>query len=268
MLVLAFEGWAQCRLATDPDPSDEPRGVSGWTFAVAGEPDLDRILRLQPEDATARVPGPPIGVRVTSHQRDGRADATSPFVGGRVMLLGDPVFDGRNGLAHEDTLEPIVPFHLRIEGAGVALQRRHVDADGRPVSTPPGPRTAPPAAAAAAIGVTTREDRARFRAGRAEALRRALGQTTDPLRKVALTRRLRAFEPGAPTITTGMLGAALPYEIAIAGEAGSVEDPAGALGPIDRHGPWQVRMSVSIWDADALCAWFDGTIGIPLLPGT
>ena len=62
MIALAFDGWAECRLATDPDPSDEPRGVSGWTFAVAGEPDLDRIIRLQPEHAVARVLAPPRGV--------------------------------------------------------------------------------------------------------------------------------------------------------------------------------------------------------------
>ncbi len=37
MLVVNFAGWFQCRLATDPDPTDEPRGVSGFTFALAGE---------------------------------------------------------------------------------------------------------------------------------------------------------------------------------------------------------------------------------------
>ena len=37
---LKFTGWFQCRLATDPDPTDEPRGVSGYVRAVAGEPDL------------------------------------------------------------------------------------------------------------------------------------------------------------------------------------------------------------------------------------
>jgi hypothetical protein len=31
---LKFGGWFQCRLATDPDPCDEPRGVSGYVHAV------------------------------------------------------------------------------------------------------------------------------------------------------------------------------------------------------------------------------------------
>jgi hypothetical protein len=271
LLVLAFEGWAQCRLATDPDPSDEPRGVSGWTCAVAGEPDLDRILRLQPEGAVQRVPGPPIGVRVTS------AAPGSPLAGARVRLLGDPVFDGRNGLANEDTREPIVPFHLRIEGDGVALERRHVDAAGRPVSTLPGRPTAAPERAATAIGVRTPEDRVRFRERRADALRTALAAATTQIDEAALRRRLRPFEaeaaererrrqagePEAPAITTFMLGLALPYRITIDGEDGIVEDPSGALGPLDSHAPWQVQMAVGIWDADALCGWIEGALSVP-----
>lgn len=267
MLVLAFEGWAQCRLATDPDPSDEPRGVSGWTCAVAGEPDLDRILRLQPEGAVPRVPGPPIGVRV----------ASTALTGARVRLLGDPVFDGRNGLANEDTREPIVPFHLRIEGDGVVLERRHVDAAGRPVSTLPGRPTAAPERAAMAIGVRTPEDRVRFRERRADALRAALATAMTEIDQAALSRRLRPFEaeaaererrrqagePDAPAITTFMLGLALPYRIEIDGEDGIVEDPSGALGPLDEHAPWQVEMAVGIWDADALCAWIEGVLRVP-----
>jgi len=27
VLELDFEGWWQCRFATDPDPTDDPRGV-------------------------------------------------------------------------------------------------------------------------------------------------------------------------------------------------------------------------------------------------
>ena len=60
---LKFNGWFQCRLATDPDPTDEPRGVSGYVRAVAGEPDLDRILRLQPP-VVQRSYCPQVGVKV------------------------------------------------------------------------------------------------------------------------------------------------------------------------------------------------------------
>ena len=46
MLKLFFQGCFQCRLATDPDPTDEKRGISGPTFAAPGEADLDRVIRL------------------------------------------------------------------------------------------------------------------------------------------------------------------------------------------------------------------------------
>ena len=49
-LTLNFEGWFQMRMATDPDPTDEKRGVSGYTFALAGEPDLDAKVHMQPDE--------------------------------------------------------------------------------------------------------------------------------------------------------------------------------------------------------------------------
>jgi hypothetical protein len=262
LLDLVFEGWAQCRLATDPDPSDEPRGVSGWTFAVAGEPDLDRVLRLQPDGATERSPGPAIGVRVTN------AQPGTPLHDARILLLDNPVFDGRNGLANEDTREPIVPIHLRVEGDGVAIQRRHLDPSGRPLSTLPVGLTAPPPQAAQNIGVATPPDRTRFRNKRAEALRTALRSATSDIEKAALKRRLRPFDeeeadPSSPSIQTQMLGVALKYEYTLTNSDGLIEDPSSTLGPLDHRSPWQLGLTVGIWDADALCAWIHGTLHIP-----
>src|ERR1700761_356792 len=95
-LILSFEGWCMIRLATDPDPSDEPRGISGYTFAFAGEPDLDRILNLQPRAGRRyRSHGPQPGVRVRRAERsDGRAVAA--LEGAAVDLLGDPIIENRN----------------------------------------------------------------------------------------------------------------------------------------------------------------------------
>ena len=56
-LYVRYKGWAVVRIPTDPDPSDEPNGASGYTFAFAGEPRLDRIFRLQPDAPYVR-PGP------------------------------------------------------------------------------------------------------------------------------------------------------------------------------------------------------------------
>lgn len=238
MLVLAFEGWAQCRLATDPDPTDEPRGVGGWTFAVAGEPDLDRIIRFQPEGATHRRFCPDVGVTVRAVGRDGAAVAGSPLVGARVALLDDPVFDGRNGLSHEDQLEPIVPFHIRVEKDGAVLDRRHDDGTGNPVVTLP--------------------------VARAAQVRAALQNATGATEQAALRKRLEQLGRDDPRdITTGALGFALPYTISLAGSPGAVEDPNGVLGAIDPQAPWAVQMIVGIYDSDALCTYIDGQISLP-----
>ena len=47
-LDLGFEGYFMCRLTTDPDPTDEKRGVSGYTLALATEDDLDNWIQLNP----------------------------------------------------------------------------------------------------------------------------------------------------------------------------------------------------------------------------
>lgn len=47
-LDIGFEGFFMCRLTTDPDPTDEQRGVSGYTLALAVEDDLDNWIQLNP----------------------------------------------------------------------------------------------------------------------------------------------------------------------------------------------------------------------------
>jgi hypothetical protein len=53
VIDLDFEGFFLCRLATDPDPSLEERGISGFTYAVAGESLLNPAIFCQPEDVKA-----------------------------------------------------------------------------------------------------------------------------------------------------------------------------------------------------------------------
>lgn len=98
-LLIKFGGWFQCRLATDPDPADEPRGVDGYIHAVAGEPDLDRIIRLQPSDQSVRRSYcPVVGVKVTSVYLDQHKSNDHPLVGALVDFLDNPKFEGRNGI--------------------------------------------------------------------------------------------------------------------------------------------------------------------------
>src|SRR3954454_811492 len=90
-LIIQFQGWVSIRIPTDPDPPDEPRGISGYTFAFAGEPDLDRVLNLQRREGMhLRSQHRELGVTVRSAQRsDGRHVAA--LMGARVDLLGDPI---------------------------------------------------------------------------------------------------------------------------------------------------------------------------------
>ncbi|HYP27305.1 MAG TPA: hypothetical protein VE262_11355 [Blastocatellia bacterium] len=136
-LDIAFEGYFMCRLTTDPDPTDEKRGVSGYTLALASETDLDNYILLNPSEEylkkNLRKPGPrlieqnklSLGVKVKSATVNGASYAPAQnLVGGMVNLLdrdfrtGDvgPMFEGRNDIvASDDNVEfPIDPFIIDI----------------------------------------------------------------------------------------------------------------------------------------------------------
>ena len=128
-LSLDFDGWYQVRLATGGDPYNDPRGLSGWIFAYAGEPDLDRRLRLRPEGTFLRDavdPGIAIGVDVRAATLDGQPRAE--FVGADVDFLDGACFEGHNGVFAGDGDEPIVPLTLAVSGDGVRLRRGAADA--------------------------------------------------------------------------------------------------------------------------------------------
>ena len=130
MLELYFEGWFQCRLARDPDPSDEKRGISGAAFATVYEPDLDRIIRLN--DAVASratyLPAghqvPTVGVSVKSVYIDGQRNAAHPLLGARVDLLDGPVFQALNGVFSMPGNEVIDPFHISLSRGDLHLSRK------------------------------------------------------------------------------------------------------------------------------------------------
>jgi hypothetical protein len=128
MLSISYQGWAQCRLATDPDPYDEPRGVSGYMQAYVGEPDLDRIIRFQ-DPPVLRSHTQNIGVRVSEVLLQGVPLPSHPLLNAKVDLLDDPVFEGRNGVVSEDGLEPVFPFHLRFATNDHWFSRAIVPAD-------------------------------------------------------------------------------------------------------------------------------------------
>jgi hypothetical protein len=138
MLELHFEGWFQCRLARDPDPSDEKRGISGASFATVYEPDLDRIIRLNDPVASRDWFLPPdnqvprVGVSVKAVYIRGQKNDNHPLLGARVDFLDKPVFQGLNGVLQSTGCEPIDPFHVRVSGNNIVLKKKDLWDPDRP----------------------------------------------------------------------------------------------------------------------------------------
>jgi hypothetical protein len=132
MLDINFEGYFMCRIATDPDPTNEERGMSGYTMALVNEDPLDQVIRLQmdPEwlEQNARPPlldmKIPLGVKVWSVTYNGTPyDGAKRLLGAKVYLDGTdfplpgPTFESRNStVGSDDSFAFVVnPFNLRIE---------------------------------------------------------------------------------------------------------------------------------------------------------
>lgn len=265
MLTLAFEGFFQCRLATDPDPADEPRGVSGWTFAVAPEPDLDRVIRLQ-DPLAPRSHGPTVGVTVRRVSLNGQPLPDHPLRGARVNLLDNPKFEGRSGIVAEDALEPIDPFVLEISGGGLTLRRedfwnRRNPRRVRIVAVPPVllarrqpiPDEAPTEAEIMdAIGAGSVPELARERR---RLLEEDLAAASDPVARAALRTRIAAIR---------FLPIGLFYRFEINGPGAVAQDEGGLLdGTVSTAPPWPIGFWMGGFDADALCGYVRGSLELP-----
>lgn len=134
LLEMQFEGFFMCRLATDPDPTNEERGVSGYTMALVHEDPLDQVIRTQIEDKeflerNLREPAQRmkirIGVDVYNVLFDGKpyyGPARDALAGAKLYLEGKdepfqgPIFDSRNNIVGSDDNMAFVvnPFELAI----------------------------------------------------------------------------------------------------------------------------------------------------------
>lgn len=133
LVVLSVTGFMQVRLATNPDPTDEPRGVSGYTFALPGEPDLDRLLRTS-KPVAPRTHAPPIGMQVSGVAIDGTPVATHPLLGATFDLLGAAKFESVNEVMMEQGTEALEPFDVELVKGAFRLQRRaYLDPDRKSV---------------------------------------------------------------------------------------------------------------------------------------
>ncbi len=139
LLEIRFQGYFFCRLATDPDPTNEQHGVSGYTMALVGEDPLDQVIRTQiDEDFARRNLREPaqrmriqVGVDVTDVLFDGKLypPAQAALHGAKLYLEGEnppfpgPIFDSRNNIVgSDDNLMFVVnPFQLAIRGKDVSI---------------------------------------------------------------------------------------------------------------------------------------------------
>ncbi len=283
-LEVRFQGWFQIRLATDPDTTDEPRGVSGYTFALPGEPDLDRVLRFQSEGTTLR-PGSPLvtrdtfGVAVHEVALRGEAATGHPLVGAPVRVPADAKFHMRNYVLTdgEAGTECIDPFGLTFGEPSAPLLARD------DVLYPPNPTASlwdVPLGWLRRRGgkfqpdpgvfqqVTGFDDPAAYRAARLVALRRFRAEAEaagDTVATAGFDRRIEQFLAYGPDDRRTM---ALTFSEhrAFALNGDTIVANAGRLGGhVDATVPWPLELTQAVWDTDLLCGWATGQLSVPLL---
>jgi hypothetical protein len=283
ILIIEFGGWILIRLATDPDPPDEPRGVSGYSFAFGDEPDLDRVLRFKvPEELKPFFPRSrtfPIDVTVRSAVRiDG--EKTTPLralKGAAVNLLGEPKLENRNWTLTQAGFEPIVPFNLDIQKRDKIRLFRSAplmpDAPDKPIWE----MSDDVLQAHGAVGLlyepvtvgnaTGIWDSLRVAEDRLEKLREDLETTKcTPNQMVIIEARIKELKYAIENPTDRRITARYNVErfnFDMQGKA-EVSDRQRALGGvIDTDRPWQVGFWIGGWDPDALSAYILGALKIP-----
>jgi len=282
---LEFCGWFQCRLATDPDPSDEPRGVSGMTFALPGEPDLDRIIRFQ-EPSHLRDGGPfdeaTFGVFVDGVQPSEEVPPHldfSRFEGAALRLSDDARFEGQDGTLGRSG-EAIDPFCLTLTTPDQALSvTRSALWDPAQPGLSIYDTTTAQLDHRRPVRVTTLPQTLfrclsfqtyRYWPRRREMLEAQLARTdlTDQQR-LAYQLRLDALRPKETWRFDHLerfLAAWAEYDFALNGET-TLRAPDEPMAQwLDTTTPWQIRFGMGAWDPDRLCGAMMGQLIIPLAP--
>ena len=264
MLSVTFAGWGHCRLATDPDPYDEPRGVSGYLRAYAGEPDLNRIIRFQ-DPPFVRSHAPRIGVAVKSISLDGQSVADHPLLDAQVHLLNDAKFEGRNGVIAEDGEEPIVPFDFCIVKGADRLRRATVPSDPRSpyrefkakdiVFGDAGFIERATGIASLVVVWNTRLD----------ALQNELAAASPDDRpgreeRIDFLRRNIAADGGVARFFSARM--LWEYQLRSPVDPNAIAEPAFLRGFKPTSEPWIIRFWIGGWDADAQAFFVGGTLEI------
>ncbi|HKH46787.1 MAG TPA: hypothetical protein VKM72_19185 [Thermoanaerobaculia bacterium] len=304
LLELQFEGFFMCRIATDPDPTNEQLGVSGYTMALVRESPLDQVIRLQADDdfvkknlrAPAEQMGIKIGVDVKNVQYDGK-----PYEPGFAALLDAPVslegknppfdgpiFDSRNNIVGSDDNMMFVvnPFDLVIRGKGVTLRAVDYLNPAQPdqkiwqiedpntyVRRLPSQFTSSSTQVMSILRVfdqaTYFNDRLRYLRKSKEMLeaKRKPGKTDPELETEIqeLESRIYQIDFWGSRFYTKM-AFQLTYDFRANGPQ-AVQDKKNVLrGTADTTHPWPVTFWFGGWDGDLLVGYMQGTLGIPFLP--
>jgi hypothetical protein len=305
LLDLDYEGYFMCRLATDPDPTNEDRGMSGYTMALAMEDRLDQVIRLQATpDFLVKNGRPPlfdmgisIGVDVVRVRYDGAPypPAAQALVGAKVWLDGvdppmrGPVFDSRNNITgSDDNMAMVVnPFNLRIQHDASGARLTAIDYFD-PAN--PGAQlwqifdptiyqrrltacvSENDVEVAEAIGVYDCfgyfRDRRRYLEKRiADGL--ATRDRLDPYARAQLDAELETYRSRIYQLE--LWGDRVSSKLQLkCGWAFDANGPQTAIGPlggaVDTSQPWHVKFWFGGWDGDLMIGFMRGTLSVPFTP--
>jgi len=277
-VLIKFSGWFQCRLAAAPDPTDEPRGVSGYAHALPNEPDFDRIIRLQPKDTIQRSHCQSIGVKVTNIWIDGNREDNHPLLGALVDFLDYPKFEGRNDILTREGEEAVVPINIQIKKDCFLIQRKFDDTMNFPPSTADdfekfnnlkatgvhlNPGTIQESTGIFDLYIVWQDRKSRLEAD--------LQTATSEIEKATLKARIQIFSDS--DLARGLARrffARMLYSVSLSGSL-TFNDPNGFLlgKPAinkDTKKPrnWSLEFWCGGWDADALSGYIEGYLGFPI----
>jgi hypothetical protein len=279
MLNIHFSGWFQYRAALDPDPIDEPRGVSGPTFAVAGEPPFDGLIRYQNAIAPRFPHEKDHGVFVTAVDIDGVPQPQHALVGAAVDLLDRPRYEERGYIVTYQQV-PIDPFHLQISGDGIVIRRKDCWDVAQPDLTMfevskqypnliPRRQCAISPQSVKVAEATGIMDYAAHRRQRRAALTRLLKGARSEITRMALQKRIDDLAKDDQAMTgltlaaQQFLGLCADYQFAVNGPL-VMEDKQNKLrGTIGTSQDWPVSFWMGGFDVDSLFGYVSGVWQLP-----
>jgi len=273
-ILIKFSGWFQCRLATAPDPTDEPRGVSGYAHALPNEPDFDRIIKLQPKDTIQRSHCQSIGVKVTNIWIDGNREDNHPLLGALVDFLDYPKFEGRNDILTSEGEEAVVPINIQIKKDCFLIQRKFNDTMNFPLSTMDDfekfnnlkatgvhlhPGTIQESTGIFDLYLVWQDRKSRLEAD--------LQTATNEIEKSTLKARIKLLSNSG---LARRFFARMLYSVSLTGSL-TFNDPDEYLSgkpavnnDINKPKDWSLEFWCGGWDADALSGYIEGYLGFPL----